>query len=78
MYIFIGFGIDFIYDVIVVVIDEWVQVSNDIDRVVNVIFVYFFVSSDVVNVFFQQVVVSVGQNVNGFEYGLVNDWFYNV
>ena len=41
--------------------DERVQVSNDTDRVVNVTFAHFFVSSDAVNAFFQQVVASVGK-----------------
>lgn len=78
MYVFIGFSIDFIDDVVVVVVDEWVEVSDDIDGVINVFFVYFFICGNVVNVFFQQVVVCVVQNVDGFEYCLIDNWFYNV
>jgi hypothetical protein len=53
-YTLTGFGTDFTHDVTVVVTDERVQVSNDTDRVVNVTFAHFFVSSDAVNAFFQQ------------------------
>lgn len=65
-YALTSFGTNFTDDVAVVVTDERVEVSNDADGVEYKRFTDFFVSSDTTNAFFQQVVASVAQNVNGF------------
>ncbi len=60
------------------VADERVEVGDDPDGVVHVAFTDFFIRGNAVNAFFQQVVASVSQDVNGFEHRLANHWLHDV
>lgn len=51
MYIFICLSIDFIYDIIIMMFNKWVKVSDDINGIEYIILVSFMVYSNVINIF---------------------------